>query len=178
MNKEFSLIPFTTPVADVEKVRGTIFIQNRFLTITYQVTGNIESLSIPRPSAAPVRRNGLWKESCFECFIQGYGHNHYHEMNLSPSGDWNMYYFSEYRSGMVEESAVQQIESTTTIQGNKTTICCSIPLNGCGLMESFLQVGISCVLLHGSGTLSYWALAHPGPKPDFHDARAFCITLE
>lgn len=177
MNNEFSLIPFAAPVKGIGGVSTTISLQNGFLVITYRVTGDIESISMPLPLAPPVRRDGLWKGSCCECFVQGVGRDDYHEMNLSPNGDWNVYHFTRYRTGMVEESAIESIESTISIERKRATIRCRLPLNDCHTRTSSVQVGISCVLLHRSGTLSYWALTHPGPKPDFHDARAFRINL-
>ena len=40
-----------------------------------------------------------------------------------------------------------------------------------------LQAGLSAVLLHGDGMRSYWALAHRGVEPDFHDRRAFLCEV-
>jgi hypothetical protein len=39
------------------------------------------------------------------------------------------------------------------------------------------QLGLSAVLEEKDGTKSYWALAHPGEKPDFHDAGCFAAHL-
>lgn len=39
-----------------------------------------------------------------------------------------------------------------------------------------LQIGLSAVIEEMDGTKSYWALAHPAGKPDFHHPD--CFTLE
>ncbi len=177
MDNEFSLIPFKASGSDIEGVNGTIYLRDGYLIITYRVSGNIEEMSMPQPLTVPTRRNGLWKESCFECFVQNVGCEDYHEVNLSPNGDWNVYRFTGYRAGMVEEFAIDNIDSTTRVEPDKVTICCRIPLNGFLSMASPIQVGISSVLLCRSATLSYWSLVHPKPHPDFHDSRGFRLQL-
>jgi len=39
------------------------------------------------------------------------------------------------------------------------------------------RLGLSAVLEETDGTKSYWALAHCGEKPDFHDAGCFTAKL-
>ncbi len=39
------------------------------------------------------------------------------------------------------------------------------------------QLGLSAVLEEKDGTKSYWALAHGGEKPDFHDPVCFAARL-
>ncbi|WP_163336073.1 DOMON-like domain-containing protein [Desulfopila sp. IMCC35008] len=177
MDNEFTLIPFTAPATGIKGVSGTVRRQNGCLIITYRLTGNIESISMPLPQAPPARRDGLWKGSCFECFVQAVGHDDYHEINLAPNGDWNVYHFTKYRAGMAEESAIDRIESAVFVERESATIRCRIALDKCYPVSSLMQVGISCILLHRSGTPSHWALKHLGSKPDFHDSRAFCISL-
>ena len=177
MNNDFFLIPFSTPVTSIEEISGSIRLQNGYLVITYRVTGDIKSINMPQPQASPVRRDGLWKKSCFECFVQGVGREDYRELNLSSNGDWNVYHFTRYRTGMVEDSTIDNIDSTTSVKSDEVVIHCRFPLSGSYEIHSPVQVGISCILLHRSSTMSYWSLLHPGEKPDFHDSRAFCRKL-
>ena len=48
-------------------------------------------------------------------------------------------------------------------------------------VESFpdapLRLGLSAVIEETDGTKSYWALAHPPGKPDFHHKDCFALTL-
>lgn len=39
------------------------------------------------------------------------------------------------------------------------------------------RLGLSAVIEEGSGCVSYWALAHPSAKPDFHHPGSFILTL-
>jgi hypothetical protein len=40
-----------------------------------------------------------------------------------------------------------------------------------------MQAGLTAVLETSDQGLSYWALAHPGEKPDFHNSKGFLVRL-
>lgn len=40
-----------------------------------------------------------------------------------------------------------------------------------------LQIGLSAVIATKEGAISYWALAHPPGKPDFHHKDCFALKL-
>jgi hypothetical protein len=40
-----------------------------------------------------------------------------------------------------------------------------------------LRLAVSAVIEESDGRVSYWALAHPPGKPDFHHADGFVVTL-
>jgi hypothetical protein len=44
-------------------------------------------------------------------------------------------------------------------------------------LSSPLHLGLSAVLEATNGDKSYWALAHPPGKPDFHHADCFALEL-
>ena len=44
--------------------------------------------------------------------------------------------------------------------------------------NSVLALGLSAVIEDADGALSYWALAHPAAKPDFHHREAFTLKIE
>ena len=46
-----------------------------------------------------------------------------------------------------------------------------------GLPEGEWQVGLSAVIEAKDGSRSYWALAHPPGKPDFHHRDCFALRL-
>ena len=46
------------------------------------------------------------------------------------------------------------------------------------LPELPAKVNLACVLEEAGGTISYWAIAHPEGKPDFHDPACFTGKLE
>ena len=51
----------------------------------------------------------------------------------------------------------------------------SIPI--AGLPQTDCAMGLSAILEEKGGTISYWALAHPEGKPDFHAAACFAAEL-
>ncbi len=40
-----------------------------------------------------------------------------------------------------------------------------------------LEVAIAAVIQAPDGRLTYWALTHPGPRPDFHRRDGFLIAI-
>ncbi len=43
--------------------------------------------------------------------------------------------------------------------------------------RSTLRVGLSAVIEEVGGHRSYWALAHPSGKPDFHHSNSFVLEV-
>ena len=43
--------------------------------------------------------------------------------------------------------------------------------------DSAWRLGLSAVIEETGGRLSYWALAHPPGKPDFHHSDCFALEL-
>lgn len=143
----------------------------------------------------PRRADGLWQHTCFEAFIASVGSSAYWEFNLSPAGDWNVYRFDDYRTGQRMETAYQCLP--LRVSGPQAAppdahgllpepsalleldLCCALPPD---LRESLpegtgLELGLTAVLEQRDGELSYWALTHPGPQPDFHDRRGWSLRL-
>jgi len=145
------------------------------LFITYMVEGDLESIRWPQPSLASERCHGLWQNTCFEFFISVKGSSAYWEGNLSPNGFWNVYRFTAYREGMQEELAVGHLWPLA--ERNQRIFNLSCRLETLGIVEDNLaiEIGVSSVLQSGSGEISYWALSHPGSKPDFHDRQSFIL---
>ena len=43
--------------------------------------------------------------------------------------------------------------------------------------DGLWRVGLTAVVEDVEGRISYWALAHPGEKPDFHHPDSFVLEL-
>ena len=118
------------------------------------------------------RQDNLWKHTCFEAFFAKPDSEQYWELNVAPSGHWNLYQFDAYRSGGREEpeASHRQRPGNTMIR-----CCCGISLNLAPWWTEprLPELAITAVLETSTGALSYWALQHPGDKPDFHDRRSF-----
>lgn len=111
------------------------------------------------------RRDELWKTTCFEMFVGSGESSEYLEINLSPSGHWNVYHFDDYRSGMsVCEPAQAQIQSQQRQWLEAEVDCKSLT----ELLTQKPKIGVTAVLNWGPNQTEYWAMLHSGSKPDFH----------
>jgi len=143
------------------------------LVLTYVVGGRIGDLRLP-PVVAAACADELWRHSCFEAFVRPSTGSAYYEFNFSPSTQWAAYQFSSYRSGMRDatEIAAPRIEVRSTAESY--TLQASLELDGLSLPW---RLGLSAVLEETNGHKSYWALAHPPGKADFHHADCFALEL-
>jgi hypothetical protein len=149
------------------------------LHFEYVLEGEIDLLSVPEPKQNPRRLDHLWEHTCFEAFIAISGKSTYWELNVSPSGDWNLYRFSDYRVGQTKEEKVTQIDFEWKKEENRIVLLVGLDLKG-ALAEfepGSLDLGLTAVLETLSQRKSYWAVKHSGSKPDFHLRNSFCISL-
>ncbi len=148
------------------------------LRLRYLVTGDIGGLSLP-PETVPARADGLWRHTCFEAFLRAVPGKAYHEFNFAPSRRWAAYRFDGYRSGMrpAEESGAPQIEVDR--RDGAFELRAALALDGLAALpgDAVWQLGLSAVIEEAGGRISYWALAHPPGKPDFHHSDCFALDL-
>ena len=171
-------MPFTEagPVFSL-KIEGEIFRVSNRLGIRYGLLDDSGAILIPAPSHIPVRKKKLWEGTCFEFFIAVKDSPRYWEYNLSPSGHWNIYSFAEYRQGMQEDAAVLSLPFSTRFSHGALSLSLEIALDRILHRDQALEVGISAVIKHRGGRMSYWSLSHPGPQADFHRRDGFLIEL-
>jgi hypothetical protein len=142
------------------------------LLLSYELTGDIDELRLP-PIVAPTRADELWRHTCFEAFIRPGSNPAYFEFNFAPSTQWAAYEFDGYRSGMrAAEIAAPRID--TLIAPARLSLHATLELRA--LPPGPWRLGLSAVIEEANGRLSYWALAHPAGRPDFHHAD--CFTCE
>jgi hypothetical protein len=148
------------------------------LVLHYFVTGKLSDLRMP-PVTAPTRTDELWQHTCFEAFVRASPGAGYYEFNFAPSTQWVAYGFEGYRSGMrvAREIGAPRIEVQSTPQSY--TLQASLALDSLpGLpSDAVWRLGLSAVIEETSGRKSYWALAHPPGKADFHHADCFAYEL-
>jgi len=173
----FELIPFSLKENGQLAVTGIISRNGSHLTLSYQLSGDTGSLLIPDRIDEPGRCDELWRTTCCECFIRVVEKSEYFELNISPNGNWNVYRFADYREGMSTAESVTEIESQISKESGVFILHCAVQLDGLVERGDKVEIGVSCVLKHNNGTTSYWALSHPGPKPDFHNPQAFTLRL-
>ncbi|HEY5560070.1 MAG TPA: DOMON-like domain-containing protein [Steroidobacteraceae bacterium] len=147
------------------------------LGISFRIAGEIGRLRLPG-AAPPLRADGLWQHGCFEAFLRADGADCYHEFNFSPSGAWAAYRFTGRRTGRSSP-----VMTAPTLQAER--LANSFGLSAILLLAELpdlaraatIHSGLAAILEDGHGALSYWALAHGSPQPDFHDPASFTLAL-
>ena len=145
------------------------------LWLRYHLEMPLDALVLPGP-AAPERADNLWQTTCFELFLRRPGQPAYAEFNFSPSGRWAAYRFDDVREGMaplaVQFAPDGGIDASDGHFALETTLI--LPSEW---RDGALDIALSAVIETTDGSKSYWALAHPADKPDFHHPGSFTLRL-
>lgn len=174
----FFLKPFMSfNIPDPIKISGTAERRANTLSLSYALLGSLPNILIPVSADIPMRRNVLWEETCFEFFLGLNNSDDYWEFNLPPSRHWNVYRFSAYREGMQEEPAFTSLPFGVETSPGTLLLSLSVNLDKIAPQRQSLQASISAVIRNVNDGLTYWALTHPGPQPDFHNRESFVIEL-
>ena len=110
-------------------------------------------------------------------FMRRPGEAAYREVNVAPSGDWAAYRFEGYRKGRRDDGAVTVGSVGETREAGLYLLRAEINFDDATTAQTPLEIGLSAVLETKAGETSYWALAHPPGKPDFHHADCFAYRL-
>jgi len=145
------------------------------LLLCYVVVGNIGDLLLPALTA-PDRADELWRHTCFEAFIRGAPDGSYYELNFAPSTKWAAYQFTGYRTGMREATKIQAPKIEVASTGDRHALRAALELSELSSVSRW-QLALSAVIEEANGRKSYWALAHPPGKPDFHHSDCFAGEL-
>jgi hypothetical protein len=147
------------------------------LVLSYFVTGKIGDLRLP-PPVSPARTDELWQHTCFEAFIGTAADAAYYEFNFAPSTQWAAYRFGSYRSGMRVATEISAPRIGVQSSPERYTLQAALVLDGLSGLprDAPWRLGLSAVIEETSGRRSYWALAHPPGKPDFHHSD--CLAHE
>lgn len=146
------------------------------LSLHYEVVGNISKLVVPAWTSRS-RADELWRTTCFEAFVSGSNTPVYYEFNLSPSSQWAAYRFNGYRDGMTPQEGVELDGVTPSASSWRMSLFAVLHLDRLDLAATPWRLAISAVMEETSGPMSYWALAHPSDKPDFHHPDSFVLEL-
>lgn len=177
-DQTFSLQPFpSTKSLPNLKIAGNITRNSNQLAICYMLGGDLKEIALALPSNAPSRKHELWEDTCFEFFVGIKDSARYWEFNLSPAGHWNVYRFDAYRQGMQEETAFTILPFNVQNQANGLALALDVDLNKIVSAEQAIEVGITTVIKHRDGEVTYWALTHRGAEADFHLRDSFIVEL-
>jgi len=176
--QSFSLQPFSAADPRLAvTITGTIARYANTLAISYELRGPLAELAIPGPADRSARRHRLWEGTCFEFFLAAREEPGYWEFNFSPAGHWNVYRFAAYRQGMAEEGAVRSLPFGLQRRPNSLLLGLEFDLALIIPAGQALVAGIAAVIQLAGGQVTYWAMTHPGPQPDFHRRDSFIIAL-
>jgi hypothetical protein len=142
------------------------------LLLTYAVTGNIGDLCLP-PVASASRTDELWRSTCFEAFVRPAAGEAYYEFNFAPSTQWAAYRFGGYRNGMQVAAEIGTPRMEVQSAPERFTVQALLDLPG----NATWRIGLSAVIEETNGRKSYWALAHPPGRADFHHADCFAVEF-
>jgi hypothetical protein len=164
-----------TPVRDYRVGAKLSRFGTDVLMIEFALSGRLSEIRLPDPRI-PAFEDDLWKSTCFELFLGGAGRG-YAEFNFAPSRLWAAYRFESYREGMQRATDLSPPllfpERTSDSRFGLTAL---VEL-GSLQIESPARLGLSAVIEEANGRKSYWALAHPPGKPDFHHSDCFVLEL-
>jgi hypothetical protein len=171
------------------------------LQLRYVLIGNYRKVRLKLRGQD--RGEELWRHTCFEAFVRVGSEESYLEYNLAPTGDWAAYRFERYREGMVPakevgSSIVDSQRRTEPLARDRRALLKQAGFDtlerfepsffslkaelsfsnamGLAVVEPW-HVGLSTIVEENNGRISYWALAHPPGKPDFHDPACFALEL-
>ncbi len=163
-----------TPSAGGTKLEGEVLRpEPARLVLRYTLTGPTGHVAFA-PRAASVRRDELWKHTCFEAFLRA-PDGSYREFNFSPSTEWAAYSFSAYREGMAEAPLdPPQIETKSAPGLYELQAAFTAPFL---TTETNWRLALAAVIEQTGGAKSYWSLHHPPGKPDFHHSDSFAYEF-
>ena len=173
-----ALRPFDDSICATRTLlRAEVTRDGTLLTLRWTLDTPPGALMIPARTASAARLDRLWEGTCFEAFLAPAARPEYWELNLSPSGDWNVYRFDSERTGMrLELRGAAPTIATTTEPGDRVTVAASLDLASVAeLAASPLDVALTAVLQTTDGARTYWAVRHTRAQPDFHARESFVV---
>jgi len=179
--KRAKLVPYdATQPSQTLELNGTIERTGSNLSLEFELKGDTGEILFPAPSPNSNRLDKLWEHTCFEAFFTWDKNEFYWELNLSPSGDWNLYRFENYRQGQTSEEKINpRISKFTKSALGVYSAQVSLDLGPILPQDAstVLAVGLTAVIERQDQSKSYWAIEHRGSKPDFHIRQSFSLKI-
>lgn len=146
------------------------------LALRFLLEGDVGRIAIPAARAV-LAADGLWAHTCCEAFLSRGSTPAYREFNFSPSGEWAIYDFSDYRRRVAAEPPSPAPEVQFSLRADAAMLVARIPPQTLPAGSGALCAGFAAVVENLAGGKSYWALAHPPGRPDFHHRAGFAHSL-
>ena len=175
MLRRLSPHPATPPAAAVAVEAEASRPAPGVLKLVYEIAGEIGDLALPLPGE-PARTDELWRHTCLEAFVRVGEGPDYVEINLAPSRAWAIYRFSGYRQGMASPP-LPPPQIRVARSEERLRLEAVVDLGGVAAGDAAWRVGLTAVIEEADGAISYWSLAHPEGRPDFHHPDCLAIEL-
>lgn len=145
------------------------------LRLQFQVRDPLDEVSLePREyrfdETSMVRKDELWKMTCFEMFLNPVGQKQYYEFNFNLEGAWNNYHFAGYRFPQPPQANSDFLVSSLIWKPKDLTV----QIQNKSPFRHF-NVGLTAVIKDKKNQTTYFSLQHEGGKPDFHTASGFIL---
>jgi hypothetical protein len=175
-SQRIPLVPHGNEITSDFKITVLVKRQKALISLDFEVSGNISDILFPELTTSHQRKDSLWEQTCFEAFISWKNQKFYWELNLSPSGDWNFYYFDDYRSGQREERKIDRVFYQREDTQHKNFLV-TLDLTPILPQKTELSLGLAAVIEKRDHSKSYWTLRHLSSKPDFHIRQSFIFKI-
>ena len=148
------------------------------IDLRYVATGEVRNLAAAPPGLIE-RADELWRHTCFEAFLWPAGGVPYCEFNFAPSRQWAAYQFEDWRRGMHPLDGFPAPGIEVSRDPSAFRLDARITLGGVTRLPGNMpwRLAVTAIIETTEGEKSYWSLAHPQGKPDFHHADNFALTL-
>jgi hypothetical protein len=145
------------------------------LSLRYHLRGRVGGVLLA-PLLTSKRQDNLWKTTCLEVFVRSGSDQSYREFNFAPSGNWAAYQFADYRADMISPPGIVAPRIGTKMDPDcyEMDVLVATGLPDIGTWD----VGVSAIIEETDGRKSYWALAHPPGKADFHHPDGFTHRIK
>lgn len=143
----------------------------RLIQDFYPIETHTEKIGIIYPA------ENLWQTTCFEIFLKNKQFPSYYEFNFNSSGDWNLFYFSNYRERVKNFSHSVKIKMSTQMINDKIQLRYILDLKELAHLKFPCQANLASVIREKS-KISYWSQKHNKKTPDFHDPENFSLQLD
>jgi hypothetical protein len=153
------------------------YLANGEMQLHYVLQGDLDKIYIPAQGSS-TQQDNLWQQTCFEAFISVADEPHYYEYNFSPSRQWAIYTFEDYRQQvpyMPQDKPIIQVHQTD----NQLAMSVRLPhiILPENTSKKTLKLGLTAVIEDNNHDKSYWALQHPFENPDFHSREGFGLKV-
>ncbi|WP_327154107.1 DOMON-like domain-containing protein [Streptomyces tubercidicus] len=172
-HRKVSLKPFAPPQNGIVHALDVHLqeLTQETLSLRYTLHAEVTRLRIPATTRKPQHTDELWKHTCFEMFVRkAPGATAYYELNFSPSTEWALYAFEGYHKNPVSIDPARPPQIRVKRERHRLQLDIRADLSG---LPHAGDMALAAVIEDENGTLSYWALKHAAPEPDFHHPDSF-----